>query len=161
MATVIKKASPKPLPVQLTAQAKETPAGASEHVAATSVKASAKQVKSLKEYDEAGSSIESLEPVEVVVKQPVAHVSKKFKDGSETDEDINVGKPLKFKAPHASVSFSAAMTKNLGNYESIKFSVMLTVPCENTKEAQDEAFEESKVWVDAKINSILTEFEES
>lgn len=139
MATVIKKAAPKPLPVQLTAKPKPAP----------------------KEYAQEGEQFGTVEE-EVVLeaKQAVASVNKKFKDGTETDEQVPVGEVKAFKAPHATVGLTMAVTRNLGNYESVKMSVSLYMPCENNEQAMQETFDEVKGWVDTRVELLNQEVNE-
>lgn len=142
MATTIKKMSPKPLPVQLAAKP-------------------APMVKAPKEYDTTdGSAIEDEAPVAIQAKQAVAIVNKKFKDGTETDEQVPVGEVKAFKEPHATVGLSMAVTRNLGNYESVKMSVSLFMPCENNEVALQETFDEVKGWVDTRVELLNQEVNE-
>jgi hypothetical protein len=67
----------------------------------------------------------------------------------------------------ANVGFSAAYTKNLGNYESLKITVSLFMPVkvsltagEPNEEALDAAFLTVQAWVDKKVNDILDELNE-
>lgn len=139
MATVIKKMSPKPLPVQLAA--KPIPA--------------VKVPKEYGVYD--GSALEEDEPVVTHAKQAVAIINKKFKDGTETDDQIPVGEVKVFKEPHATVGLSMAVTRNLGNYESVKMSVSLFMPCENNEAAMQDTFDEVKGWVDTRVELLNQE----
>lgn len=164
MATTFKKAAPKPLPltkpVQLTATSEDdSPAGASEHVKATSTKAAPKASKAPKEYDTTTGE-EMADEVEVKGTQAVAVVNKKYKDGSETDEQIPVGGIQKFKEPHATVGLSMAVTRNLGNYESVKMMVSLYMPCANNEQAMQDAFDEAKGWVDTRVELLNQEVNE-
>lgn len=160
MATTFKKAAPKPLPVQLTAKTKESPEGASEHVKATSLKAAPKATKAPKEYGVSGEDISDPTPDVIEGTQAVATVNKKFKDGTETDEQIPVGGIKKFNGPHATVGLSMAVTRNLGNYESVKTMVSLYMPCENTEQAIQETFDEVKGWVDTRVELLNQEVNE-
>lgn len=54
-----------------------------------------------------------------------------------------------FVTTPATVSVKGGATINLGNYESARIDVMLSVPC--YVEEIDEIFEKVKVWVDEKL----------
>jgi len=154
MTTTIKKAAPKPLPVQLTA--KPTMAAASDLVKATSVKAAAKTPK---EYGGDGSALDTPDTA-IQSKQPVAVVGKKFKDGSETENQIPVGPVKHFNEPHVTVGLSMAVTRNLGNFESVKMMVSLSMPCANNEEAINATFDEVKGWVDTRVELLNQEVNE-
>ncbi len=66
-------------------------------------------------------------------------------EAEETDEVIEIHQ---FATQPANVRVEMGMTINLGNYESAKISVCLSVPC--YKEETDAAFEYAKKWVKAK-----------
>lgn len=96
----------------------------------------------------------------VEVKQAVATVSKLHSDGSTEETKELVGAPQQFTAPMANVGVSLGMTKNLGNYNNIKFQVSLHIPCLPTAEEIDNAYEEAKAWVDSKVEQIDQEITE-
>jgi hypothetical protein len=68
--------------------------------------------------------------------------------------------------PHvANIGFSAAFTKNLGNFESLKVTVSLHMPVtlptsEPCDAVLDSTFNYVQGWVDAKVTSVLEELEE-
>ena len=92
-----------------------------------------------------------------------AVVTKNHPDGSVEEKVIPA--PGMSKASHiespAYVSVGFGITRNTGNYESIKFYVGVTVPCENTEEAKDEVYHEVREWVDGKVNAINEEISEA
>lgn len=92
-------------------------------------------------------------------KQMTSTVEKKLADGSETSVDQTFGGEM-FEAPPANVSVNIGLTKNLGNYESIRFSVHLSVPTANNPADIEQAFTFAKEWVDDHINAINKEVEE-
>lgn len=51
----------------------------------------------------------------------------------------------------AHVSVSLAATKNLGDFESARVSVMITRPCKDTPEEIERVYRECSEWADAKI----------
>jgi len=81
-------------------------------------------------------------------------------DGSENTEHEQIG-DVNVTEPYATVSFQQGLTKNLGNYESLKFSVTLSIPCAINGEDIEQTFEQAKSWVDGKINDIMNEVNQS
>jgi hypothetical protein len=81
-----------------------------------------------------------------------AFVTRQFrvsgKDVGEAEQTDEVLEIHKFATQPANVQVEMGMTINLGNYESAKISVCLSVPC--YKEEADAAFEYAKRWVEAK-----------
>lgn len=51
----------------------------------------------------------------------------------------------------AHVSVSLAATKNLGDFESARVSVMITRPCKDTPEDIERVYKECSEWADGKI----------
>jgi hypothetical protein len=68
--------------------------------------------------------------------------------------DVNV-----FETNPATVSVKAGATVNLGNYESGRVDVMLTVPC--YVEEVDRIFKGVKEWVDARVAQEYQELKKS
>jgi hypothetical protein len=62
-----------------------------------------------------------------------------------------------FVSAHATVSVKAGFTKNLGNYESMRVDVMAVMPC--YPEEVDEAYNQVKDWVDARIGDLYDKAE--
>lgn len=62
-----------------------------------------------------------------------------------------------FVSNPASISVKAGVTINLGNYESGRVDVMLTMPC--YPEEVDETYEDVKSWVDSRVDHIRKEIE--
>lgn len=58
----------------------------------------------------------------------------------------------------ALVGFKIGHTKNLGNYESIRFEVSLTLP--TTVDKLDEAYDACKTWADKKLTEAVEEVEQ-
>lgn len=88
--------------------------------------------------------------------EAVGVTTKEYKDGSITEEVEQLGS-VKSSAPMASVHISMGVTRNLGNYESVKVSVGVTLPCLPTAEDIDETYTQGKGWVDDRINAINEE----
>jgi len=50
------------------------------------------------------------------------------------------------------VSVERGVTLNLGDYESMRFSVGLTMPCRAEVQAIQRAYDVALAWVDARVN---------
>lgn len=87
-------------------------------------------------------------------KQPVGTVSKQYKDGTTSEVAVPVGPPIITLEPHATVGLSMSLTRNLGNFESVKFTVSLYLPCAPEPEEIDATYLSAKEWVDSKTESI-------
>lgn len=107
-----------------------------------------------------GIQIKKHEQTKVQGKVAVGTVTKEHKDGSVEQSKEEVAEIISDK-PMANVGVSIGLTRNLGNYESIKFTVSLYLPCINTPEEVNQAYEEAKGWVDAKVEQIDKEVTES
>lgn len=92
--------------------------------------------------------------VQLVAKAPKASVNKAYKDGSVVDEEILM-EPKMVPLNPAVVSVNIGVTRNLGNYESVKFSVQLSMPCDPSD--VDSTFNEAKGWVDSRVELINQE----
>lgn len=86
-------------------------------------------------------------------------VTKQHPDGAETHVEELVGGEM-FEYPPANVAINIGLTRNLGNFQSIKFSVSLSVPTANNEKDIGEAFAFAKEWVDSKVNAINVEVDE-
>lgn len=86
----------------------------------------------------------------------VSTVSQKHASGAETESQTIQGVVESIVDP-CNVNVSMGMTKNLGNYENVKFMVSLTHPCENNPEAMEDAFQFAKKWVETKVDAIHKE----
>lgn len=85
-----------------------------------------------------------------------AYTSKQYKDG--TSEDTNETLPVvQVAGEPAIVRVDIGLTRNLGNYESIKVSVGISIPCAATAEDIDATYHEAKGWCDARIEAINEE----
>lgn len=86
--------------------------------------------------------------------------SVEYPDGSIVDSKEVVGEAKVYDAP-AYVTISMGLTRNLGNYESVKLHVGVTLPCAPTSEDIDATYQEGKGWVDARINQLNQELTDS
>ncbi len=102
---------------------------------------------------ETGPSEEQAPPPTVEAHAGVAQVLVKG-PGIHKEEQVHLPPKILVGTP-ANVGLSAAFTKNLGNYESIKMQVSLHMPCDPEK--IEETFVEVKEWVDAKMSSLMEE----
>lgn len=101
-------------------------------------------------------------PVTIVKagQQPKGSVSVQHKKtGATVEKEIAVGEPVVATGPMANVGFSASMTKNLGNYESVKVTVSLFLPCEPVPETIDKTFVTAKEWVDVQMQKTLEDLD--
>jgi hypothetical protein len=95
--------------------------------------------------------------LEHVIGHPVtSQVSKKHKEGG-AEQVVNEEGFVVVTKPMSYVTMRAGKTTNLGNYESVKFEVSLTQPCEKGEE--DDAFITTKAWVDKKLSALVEELE--
>ena len=77
-------------------------------------------------------------------------------DGSEEShqEAVLVAAPVENPA---FVTVSMGLTRNLGNFESLKVLVGVTSRCENTPESIEETYDVLKEWVDTKVSEVSAE----
>lgn len=96
---------------------------------------------------------------EIAVKETVATTITQHKDGSAEETQEVLGEEM-FTGPVAMVNVSLSMTKNLGNYESLKFTASITMPCKPDGEEIEDTFINCKEWVDGKVNDFNEEVSE-
>lgn len=92
---------------------------------------------------------------EIEIRDAIMEVRKTVFGKEEVSQERMRIRP--FVTTPASISVKAGFTKNMGNYESMRVDVMATFPCYS--EEVDEAYEQVKDWVDARINSLWEEAE--
>lgn len=92
----------------------------------------------------------------VVGKEAHGEVKKQHPDGSTDEAKESLGVVVS-NSPLATVNVSLGMTKNLGNFESLKMSVSCTIPSLVTEEALEKAFDFAKGWCDDHLNQIVAE----
>ena len=83
-------------------------------------------------------------------KETVVRVEKSFKNGSETDIEKTLA-VREFVTEPAVVGLTYGITINLGNFNSVRLSVSLNMPC--YKEEVDDAYAWASEWVGTKVSS--------
>ncbi len=76
-------------------------------------------------------------------------------DNTIEEKHINVKEPEGYAGPVCNVGFKMGMTKNLGNYESVRIDVSLYLPC-YTSEIET-VFEYAREWVDDRMDEVITD----
>ena len=94
--------------------------------------------------------------INVSKKQVVGKIEKINHDNSVEVTSENVG-TVTVPDNHASITVSAGITRNLGNYEALKYMVSLSLPCEPTAEDIEATYNSAKDWVDGKLSDINDE----
>jgi hypothetical protein len=69
----------------------------------------------------------------------------------EKNEELQHTKTEISKTPLSRIKVGGSVTKNMGNYNSIKIEVMLELPCKSTKESLQKAYVYASEWVSDKI----------
>ena len=90
---------------------------------------------------------------------PQATVSVEHKSGAETHTTETPLAPVQTVGAPALVEVSIGLTRNLGNYESVRLHVGLTLPCQPTEEEINNAYEEAKGWVDTRIEALSADID--
>jgi hypothetical protein len=91
-------------------------------------------------------------------KQSVAKVSVQHPDKSSTDMQQVVDEKV-FTQPTCNIGVQAAMTMNMGNYNSVKIGVSLHMPC--LESDLDATFLKAQAWVDSKMAVIQNQILEN
>jgi hypothetical protein len=89
--------------------------------------------------------------------QPQATITKEYPDGTSTETKEDVGDAIASSAPMANVGLSMGMTIPIAQYQNIKFSVSLFVPCTVDAEDINATYEQVKAWVDERTEEIHSE----
>ena len=97
------------------------------------------------------------EAVEIETRDSIAEVRKTMFGREEVSNERIRIRP--FISQPASISVKAGVTINLGNYESGRVDVMLTMPC--YPEEIDGVYEDVKSWVDARVSHEKKEIEKA
>jgi hypothetical protein len=83
----------------------------------------------------------------------VAFVQRQFFSGKDAKGPTEVKNETlqvhRFLTEPAKVSVAMGLTLNLGNYEAARIDVGIITPC--YREERDEAYEDSKAWVEARV----------
>lgn len=82
-------------------------------------------------------------PTQTFVRRQFAKDGKDKGPAKDTDEVIQINR---FATEPARVAVSMGMTVNLGNYESVRIDVSITVPC--YFEEHEEAYSYARSWVE-------------
>lgn len=97
------------------------------------------------------------QPTEIISKEAFHEVRKTILGKEQVDTGRIRIRP--FVTTPANVSVKAGATVNLGNYESARVDVMLSVPC--YIEEIDEVYEQTKDWVDRMVKKEYDELSRS
>lgn len=97
--------------------------------------------------------------ISVTSKAAKAEITKTNPDGS-TEHQTEELAVVKVPEQHATVSVEAGITRNLGNYESLRYSIILSVPCAADGDDIEETFNSAKDWVDEKLSAINSEIDD-
>lgn len=97
-------------------------------------------------------------PVSVKGASGVLATEVQYADGSVKTSEKQVA-DVAASGPMAFVEVSMGLTRNLGNYESVRIHVGLTLPCPATPEEIDNAYHEAKGWVDTHIEQVSSEID--
>lgn len=98
---------------------------------------------------------EPKDSLEIQTREKIMEVRKTMFGKEEVSQERIRIRP--FVSNPASISVKAGITINLGNYESGRVDVMLTMPC--YPEEVDEVYEDVKSWVDSRVEHIKKEIE--
>jgi predicted RNA-binding protein YlqC (UPF0109 family) len=96
-------------------------------------------------------------PLEIETREKIIEVRKTaFGKEEVSNERVRI-RP--FVSNPANISVKAGITINLGNYESGRVDVMLSMPC--YPEEVDTTYEDVKGWVDSRVEHEKTEIEKA
>lgn len=88
-----------------------------------------------------------------VVRPAVLRVSKQLRTSGKSGPEIETEETMEvrnFQTVPAQVSLEYGLTLNLGNYESARLTVGVTLPC--YAEEVDTMYEQARGWVEERIN---------
>jgi hypothetical protein len=98
---------------------------------------------------------EKSEPLAIETREKIMEVRKTMFGKEEVSNERIRIRP--FVSHPASISVKAGITINLGNYESARVDVMMTMPC--YPEEIDGVYEDVKSWVDGRVDHVKKEIE--
>ena len=83
-------------------------------------------------------------------------ITTRYPSGEETDHQELIIRTYPTDVPLASVSAEGSVTKNLGNYESIRLQASITLPCavEETAQAYQEAWKRVEEQLTLKVTQV-------
>lgn len=89
-------------------------------------------------------------------KQSTLTMTTRYPDGTESESKQIVVRTYPDEVPLASVTVGGSITKNLGNYESLRINASLTLPCavEETEAAYKEAWSRVESQLTTKVNEV-------
>lgn len=100
----------------------------------------------------------------LTAKQPVATISTvqmaNNKEVASTETQEEALEKVMVEEPHAVVGITMGMTRNLGNFESFKFAVHLSMPCAPEEDAMEVSYSMAKDWVDQRVNAMQQDIEQ-
>ncbi len=99
--------------------------------------------------------------VKIEYKQPIGKVEIQEKGKDLKVTEIKVGEAIFVDKPMANVGMKVGMTKNLGNYESVRVDISLYMPCLTDDVSISETFDLIENWCDLKMQGIVKEYEDS
>ena len=96
-----------------------------------------------------------------VVQEPVGVATTDIihPDGTEESTQEQVFENLEVENP-AYITIQMGLTRNLGDYESLKMLVGIVVKCANNPEDIETTYSAAKEWVDTKVSEINAEVDE-
>jgi hypothetical protein len=92
----------------------------------------------------------------VQVLQPKAEIEMQ-KQGAVSTEQVSVGPPMAYDQPTCNVGVKAGVTRNLGNYNSVRVDVSLYMPCYPAE--LEEVYIFAQTWVDDKLSELCEQIE--
>lgn len=89
-------------------------------------------------------------------KKSTITITTRYPKKGETTEEKVIVKTYPDSVPLASVSVEGSITKNLGNYESLRIQASITLPCavSETDRAYEEAWRQVEEQLTLKVNMI-------
>jgi len=96
----------------------------------------------------------------ITQKNPIGQVKIQLPDGKVQEHIENMAEVISEK-PMANVGMKVGVTKNLGNYESVRIDVSLYLPCDPEDQKINDTFDTISNWVDLKMQGIMEEYEEA
>jgi len=87
-------------------------------------------------------------------KTQIEHANGEIEEETELVEEVIVDKPM------ANVGLKVGMTKNMGNYESIRVDISLFIPSELDEESLNAAFKKCDEWCEKRMKRVMEELKE-
>lgn len=112
--------------------------------------------KEKKSEEEVPGAVEQTAPT-FQMKQGEAKTTVEYKGGGTSEETEKVGAPVLYEQPTCNVGMKAGVTRNMGDYNSVRLDVSLYMPC--YPDEIEEVFMFTKEWVERKMNEITEELD--